>query len=70
MKSENKIEMRHKGQAWGAWEDHPTARPSVTCASGNTPPGQSSQAERGVMHPDRDDMEWRYWQGGLGRLTE
>ncbi|GAB4544856.1 MAG: hypothetical protein Kow0063_38710 [Anaerolineae bacterium] len=30
----------------------------------------TAQAERGVMHPERDDIEWRYWRGGWGRLTE
>ncbi len=27
-------------------------------------PSASSQAERGAMHPDRDDMEWDYCCSG------
>jgi hypothetical protein len=68
MKSESTLEIRRKGQPAG--EDQPGTGPSPASESDDTPPRQDTQAERGVMHPDRDDMEWRYWRGGWGRLTE
>jgi hypothetical protein len=69
VKSENKVEMGCNGQSLGARPGHPDARPSPASAAGDAPPGQTSQAERGVMHPERDDVEWHYWRGGWGRLT-
>ena len=68
MKFDNTLRIRGKGQP--AVEDHPGMRPNPASESDDTSPGRTTQAERGVMHPDRDDMEWRYWRGGWGRLTE
>jgi hypothetical protein len=57
------------------WEHHPDpelsgggglqAGPGLSLSSAPaTPPRQTSQAERAVMHPDRHDAEWRYCRGG------
>jgi len=70
VKFENKAEMDCNGQSFGARPGHPAASPSPASAAGDAPAGQTSQAERGVMHPERDDVEWRYWCDGRGRLTE
>ncbi len=42
---------------------HAAAGSGVSPAS-TTPPRRASQAERAVMHPDRFDLEWRYYNGG------
>jgi hypothetical protein len=68
MKSDHTHELRGKGHP--AVEDQPGTGPNPASESDDTPTRQANQAERGVMHPDRDDMEWRYWRGGWGRLTE
>ncbi len=71
MESDNTLETRFKrGAIFRVQEDHDGARPSVAPESGAAPSHQTAQAERGVMHPDREDVEWRYWRGGWGRLTE
>jgi hypothetical protein len=65
MESDNTLETRLKrGPIFRVQEDHDGARP------GAAPSRQTTQAERSVMHPDREDVEWRYWRGGWGRLTE
>jgi hypothetical protein len=50
--------------------EHPNSEPGPASGTDEAAPRQTTQAERGVMHPDRDEMEWRYWRGGWGRLTE
>ena len=70
MKSDNALETRKGQPASRVREDHPTKGTNPASESDDTSPRQTAQAERGVMHPDRDDMEWRYWRGGWGRLTE
>jgi len=68
MKSDNPVKKHRKGQP--AVELNPGTGPNPASESDDASPRQATQAERGVMHPDRDDMEWRYWRGGWGRLTE
>jgi hypothetical protein len=68
MKSDNPLRMRRKGQP--AVELNPGTGPNLASEPGEASPSQATQAARAVMHPDRDDMEWRYWRAGWGRLTE
>jgi hypothetical protein len=68
MKFDNLLKIRCKGQP--AVELSPGAGPNLASESDEASSHQATQAERGVMHPDRDDMEWRYWRGGWGRLIE
>jgi len=72
MKSDNTLETRQKRHAFGILGHDPDTRPSPAPESGDNTAAhqQTTQEERGVMHPDRDDVEWRYWRGGWGRLTE
>jgi len=71
MKSDNTLETRQRRHTFRTLGHHPDTRPSpVPESDDNTSPHQTIQEERGVMHPDRDDVEWRYWRGGWGRLTE
>ena len=70
MKSDNTLETRKGQPAFRVWEGRPTTGANPASESGDAPPRQTTQAERGVMHPDREDVEWRYWRGGWGRLTE
>jgi len=71
MKSDNTLETRQGRHTFRVFGHHPDTRPSPAPESDdNASPHQTTQAERGVMHPDRDDVEWRYWRGGWGRLTE
>jgi hypothetical protein len=68
MKSDNPLRLGRKGQA--AVELNPDTGPNPASEPDEASPRQASQAARAVMHPDRDDMEWRYWRGGWGRLKE
>jgi hypothetical protein len=68
MKSDNPLNIRRKGQP--AVEHNPGTGPNLASGSDEASTHQATQAARGVMHPDGDDMEWRYWRGGWGRLTE
>jgi hypothetical protein len=68
MKSNNPLGVRRKGQP--AAEPDPGTGPNLASESGETLPHQAAQAARAIMHPDRDDVEWRYWRSGWGRLTE
>ena len=68
MKSDDPLGIRRKGQP--AVGPNPGTGPNLASESDEASPHQATQAERGVMHPDRDDMEWRYWRGGWGRLIE
>ena len=68
MKSDNTPSLRRKGQPAAGL--HPDSGPNLAAEAGDTLDRQATQAERGVMHPDRDDVEWRYWRGGWGRLIE
>ena len=70
MKSDNTLETRKGQPAFRVREDNPPMGANPASESGDTSPRQTTQAERGVMHPDREDVEWRYWRGGWGRLTE
>ena len=51
-------------------DDPSGAVPDARTQSHDAAPRSTTQAERGVMHPGRDDVEWRYWRGGWGRLAE
>lgn len=65
MESDNTLETRLKrGPIFRVREDPDGAEPGAASSR------QTAQEERGVMHPDREDVEWRYWRGGWGRLTE
>jgi len=70
MKSDNTLETRKGQLAFRVWEDRPITGTNPASESDDTLPRQTTQAERGVMYPDRDDVEWRDWRGGWGRLTE
>jgi hypothetical protein len=71
MKSDNKLETRYRVRpAFQVWEEQSGTGPSPDSESEDTSPRPVTQAERAVMHPDRDDVEWGYWRGGWGRLTE
>jgi hypothetical protein len=70
MKSDNTLETRKGQPAFRVREERPTMGTNPASESDDAPPRQTTQAERDVMHPDHDDMEWRYWRGGWGRLTE
>ena len=70
MKSDDKLEARQGRLTFRIFGHNPDTRSSPAAESDEALPRQATQAERGVMHPDRDDMEWRYWRGGWGRLTE
>ena len=41
---------------------HAAAKPSFSAEPG-TPGPETTQAERAAMHPDRHDLEWRYYHG-------
>jgi hypothetical protein len=68
MKSNSILKLRRKGQPAAGLQ--PDSGPNLAPEIGDTSACQATQAERGVMHPDRDDVEWRYWRGGWGRLIE
>jgi hypothetical protein len=68
MKSDSIPKLRRKEQPPA--ELHPDSVPNLAPESADASARQATQAERGVMHPDRDDVEWRYWRGGWGRLIE
>jgi hypothetical protein len=71
MEAENTFEVGYKGQPDPrSVADHPNSEPGAVSGTDDASPRQTTQAERGMMHPDRDEMEWRYWRGGWGRLTE
>ena len=68
MKSDNPLGMRLRGKP--AVEPSPGTGPNLPSESGQVSPNQATQAARAVMHPERDEIEWLYWRGGWGRLTE
>jgi hypothetical protein len=68
MKSDSTLKIHRKGQPAAGL--HPDSGPNLASESDEASPHQATQAARGVMHPDRDDVEWRYWRGGWGRLIE
>ncbi len=70
MKSDNTLETPKGRLTFRIFGHHPDMRSIPASEPDDTSPHQTTQAERGVMHPDRDDVEWRYWRGGWGRLTE
>jgi hypothetical protein len=63
MKTQSTLEVLYKGLPISrVWDDDPDTSP-VSKPDDASPP-DAAQAERGVMHPDRHDLEWRYCRGG------
>jgi hypothetical protein len=71
MEAENNFDAGYKGRPDPrSMADYSNSELDPVSRTDDDSPRQTDQAERGVMHPDRDEVEWRYWRGGWGRLTE
>ena len=67
MKTHDTLEALCKGhRAFFTWEKQPgTKRSKASGRYPSTGPARkTSQAERAVVHPDRDDLEWLYCRSG------
>lgn len=54
------------GHAHGAGADDARPEPHQKFAHATAAGMPSTQAERSVMHPERQDPEWRYYHGAWG----
>jgi len=48
-----------------ATEDRPVGAPNVQEADAHADAHTMTQAARAVMHPDRHDLEWRFYHGAV-----